>query len=409
MKILLVNKFFYPKGGSEISFFETAKLLEERGHKVVFFAMEHPDNLPSSYAKFFVSRVDYEGDGSVFEKVKVAERLLYSFESKRKIRSLIEEEKIDIVHLNNIHHQISPSILHTFKNFNLPLVMSLRDYKMVCPTYSLLAKGTLCDRCRGGKYYWCFLNHCSKDSYLKSALNTLEMYLHHKILHIYELVDTFISPSLFLKKKIREMGFKGEVIHLPNFVKLTDFQPSYDYKKRPIIYFGRLSREKGLFTLLKGVEGLHLKLRIIGDGPLRKELERKVKGDKSNKVFFAGHKQSEELRKEIRESMFVVLPSECYENSPRTVIEAFALGKPVIGARTGGIPELVRDGETGLTFEAGNTGDLRDKIGTLLKNPQVISQMGRRARRWVEEEFNPEKHYQGLMEIYRKAILRHTC
>lgn len=407
MKILLVNKFFYPKGGAEISFFETAKLLKSKGHEVIFFAMEHPDNFSSRYAKYFVSKVDFNETGSILTKLNAAGRVLYSFEAKRKVRNLIEDERPDIVYLNNIYHQISPSILHTFKKWNLPVVMSLHDYKMVCPTYSMLANGRLCEKCREGKYYWCLINRCTKNSYLKSALNVLEMYLHHKILHIYNLVDVFISPSLFLKEKIREMGFKGEVIYLSNFVKLEDFEPSYHYKEESIIYFGRLSQEKGLFTLIEAVRKKDIKLKIIGDGPLREELERKVKEGRLDNVFFTGYKQGKELKEEVRKSMFVVLPSEGYENNPRTVIEAFALGKPVIGARTGGIPELVRDGETGLTFELGNAEDLRDKIGYLINSRDRISEMGREARKFVEKELNPEKHYEKLMEIYRLATERH--
>lgn len=407
MKILLVNKFFYLKGGAEASFFETAKLLKSKGHEVIFFAMEHPDNFSSCYAKYFVSKVDFNEAGSMLTKLKAAGRVLYSFEAKRKVRNLIEDERPDIVYLNNIHHQVSPSILHTFKKWNLPVVMSLRDYKMVCPTYSMLARGRICEKCKGEKYYWCLINRCTKNSYLKSASNVLEMYLHHRVLHIYNLVDLFIAPSLFLKEKTREMGFKGEVIHLPNFVKLDGFEASYDYNERSIVYFGRLSQEKGLFTLFKAIKGRNIELKIVGDGPLRQKLEYRIKEDRLDNVFFTGYKQDKELKEEITKSMLVVLPSEWYENNPRTVIEAFALGKPVIGAKIGGIPELVQDGKTGLTFEPGNAADLRDKIKYLINSPEKISEMGRNARKFVEKEMNPEKHYQQLMKIYQLAMEKH--
>lgn len=407
MEFLFCNKFFWLKGGAEVSFFETAKLLESKGHKVVFFSMKHPDNSPSPYEKYFVSRVDYEGGGSIFSKIKAAGRLLYSFEAKAKIEKLIKEERPDIVHLNNIHHQISPSILHTFKKWNLPVVMTLRDYKIVCPTYSMLANGKPCEKCKGGRYYWCSINKCTKNSYAKSLVSVVEMYLHHKILHIYDLIDVFISPSKFLKEKLEEMGFKKKVVYLPNFIDAEDCELEYKYTQKTICYFGRLSKEKGLFTLLDTMKGIDVKLKIIGDGSLKECLRLKVKSENSDNVYFLGHKVGEELKNEIKNSMVVVFPSEWYENNPRTVLESFALGKPVVGARIGGIPELVKDNETGLTFEPGNTRDLRDKIEILLAKPDKIVEMGKNARKFVEENFKPEKHYEQLMEIYKMAMARH--
>lgn len=407
MKFLFCNKFFWLKGGAEVSFFETAKLLESKGHKVVFFSMKHSGNFPSPYEKYFVSKVDYEGGGSICSKIKAAGRLLYSFEAKAKIEKLIKEERPDIVHLNNIHHQISPSILHTFKKWNLPVVMTLRDYKIVCPTYSMLANGKPCEKCKGGKYYWCLINKCTKNSYAKSLVNVVEMYLHHKILHIYDLIDVFISPSKFLKEKLEEMGFKKKVAYLPNFIDAEDYELEYKYTQKTICYFGRLSKEKGLFTLLDAMKGIDVKLKIIGDGSLKECLRLKVKSENSDNVYFLGYKVREELKNEIKNSMVVVFPSECYENNPRTVLESFALGKPVVGARIGGIPELVKDNETGLTFEPGNTKDLRDKIEILLAKPDKIVEMGKNARKFVEENFKPEKHYEQLMEIYKMAMAGH--
>jgi len=407
MKFLFCNKFFWLKGGAEVSFFETAKLLESKGHKVVFFSMKHSDNFPSPYEKYFISRVDYEGGGSIFSKIKAAGRLLYSFEAKAKIEKLIKEERPDIVHLNNIHHQISPSILHTFKKWNLPVVMTLRDYKIVCPTYSMLANGKPCEKCKGGRYYWCLINKCTKNSYAKSLVSVVEMYLHHKILHIYDLIDVFISPSKFLKEKLEEMGFKKKVVYLPNFIDAEDCELEYKYTQKTICYFGRLSKEKGLFTLLDAMKGIDAKLKIIGDGSLKECLRLKVKSENSDNIYFLGYKVREELKNEIKNSMVVVSPSEWYENNPRTVLESFALGKPVVGARIGGIPELVKDNETGLTFEPGNTKDLRDKIEMLLAKPDKVVEMGKNARKFVEENFKPEKHYEQLMEIYKMAMARH--
>ncbi|OGS71111.1 MAG: group 1 glycosyl transferase [Flavobacteria bacterium RIFCSPLOWO2_12_FULL_35_11] len=405
MKILLANKYFYLKGGSEYVFFETAELLKKKGHEVVFISMQHPQNVPSEYEKYFVSNVDYEQSG-LKNNIVASLKLLYSFEAKINIEELIKKEKPDIAHLHNIHHQISPSILHSIKKFNIPVVLTLHDYKMVCAFYSMLADVKICEACKNGRYYYCFLKACVKDSRVKSLLNTIEMYLHHRILRIYDMVDVFISPSRFLKLKLEEMGFKGNIVYLPNFVNLEDYKPQYDWQENSIVYFGRLSKEKGLFTLIEAMRGLEIKLKIIGEGPIKEDLKRRAFDAGNRNIEFLGYKTGEELKNEIRKSMFFILPSEWYENNPRSVIEAFALGKPVIGARIGGIPELVKDNETGLTFEPGNSEDLRSKIEYLINKPEKIVEMGKNAREFVVREFDAEKHYRRLMEIYNSVLGR---
>lgn len=414
MKILLVNNFFYRRGGAEVSLFETARLLEEKGHQVIFFSTLHPQNLNSPYNQYFVSQIDFDRKLSLFKRFKASERVLYSFEARNKIARLIKQERPDIVHLNNFAHHISPSILSVIKTRGIPMVMTLRDYMMVCPIYAMLLNGRVCEECKGGRYYRCFVNRCTKGSYLKSALNTIEMYWHHWILNIYNLIDIFIAPSRFLMDKVKEMGFTKKMAHLPNFIASDKFAFAYHGQDnsampadRQVVYFGRLSKEKGLFTLLEAIREVDIKLKIIGDGPLRKEMEDKVKERGLSKVDFLGYKTGEDLKEEIRKSLMVLMPSKCYENNPRTIIEAFALGKPVIGARIGGIPELVKDNETGLTFQPGNANDLRQKIKTLLDNPEQVIQMGKKARAFVEKELNPDKHYHQLMEIYQDAIRKH--
>lgn len=404
MKILLINKFLYPKGGDAISTLTTGKLLVEKGHEVFYWGMEAPENPEFPYKEYFVSHVDYDKPSGILHQLKLSLNILYSLEARAKIGSLISKVKPDLVHLNNFAHQISPSILDVMKREKIPVVMTMRDYKLVCPAYQMLADGKPCERCKGRKYYFCFLKRCTKKSAAKSMVNAVEMYLHHMILHIYDKIDFYISPSQFMRDMVREMGFKGEVRHLPNFIHADSFRPSYAWENGNIVYFGRLSNEKGLGTLIEASKGLDVEVKIIGDGPLRNSLIFRVKNEKIKNVKFLGYKIGEELHRELRKSMFAVLPSECYENNPRSVMEAFALGKPVIGSRIGGIPELVRDGETGLTFEPGNVENLREKIKYLKENPNKITEMGKNARRFVEENLNPEKHYTELIKTYQRAI-----
>ena len=404
MKILLVNKYFFRKGGAENLFFGTAELLKKKGHEVHFFSMSHENNYPSNDQDYFVSNIDYSS-GSPKKKIIHAARLLYSFEAKERIRRLAVEVRPDIVHLHNIYHQISPSILHALKKLNIPVVMTLHDYKMVCAGYTMLSPRGICEKCRGGRYYYCLWEKCTKNSRLKSLLNVCEMYLHHRIMEIYDLVDLFIAPSRFMMRKMEEMGFKRKMVHLPNFVDVDSFGPRYDWESPTVICFGRLSGEKGLSTLITAVKGIpDIDLAIIGDGPIREELEKRIREEKIGNVRLAGHKTGEVLKGLIASSMFGILPSECYENNPMSLVELFALGKPAVGSRIGGIPDMIGSGERGLLFEPGDTNDLRAKITHLSRHPETIRQMGKNARKYAEEELNPELHYKGLIEVYQGVV-----
>ena len=407
MKILLINKFFYVKGGAERVFFETARLLKEKGHELMFFSMAHPLNMPTPYSKYFVRNVDYE-NMDLRGRLMAAINIIHSSEAARKIARLIKDERPDVAHLHNIYHQISPSILYPLKRAGIPIVMSLHDHKMVCASYLMFNKGKVCQACKDERYYRCFLKKCVKDSRMKSLLAAVEMYTHHKIRNVYDKVDFFISPSAYLKSKLTEMGFKGEVRYLPHFVDTISCSPRFDREEDSIVYFGRLSPEKGLDTLLDSVKDVKgIVLKIIGTGPMQGKLEDRVKNENLKNVRLLGYKGGSELNAEIKKSMAVVLPSECCESFGLTVAEAFALGKPAIGSRIGGIAELIEDGVTGWTFEPANVADLSDKILLMMSHAEKLSEMGKAARDFVERKLSPEAHYNGLMDIYQKAMERH--
>jgi glycosyltransferase involved in cell wall biosynthesis len=406
MKILLINKFLYHKGGDAIMTLSTGELLRAHGHEVVYWGMKNEKDPSYPQSDLFMDEADLNAGNGIKQQIKIAGNILYSLEAKAKIEKLIQRVgKPDIIHLHNFAHQISPSILHVFKKHKIPCVMTMHDYKLVCASYGLLSHGKVCEKCAGGAFINCFLEGCVKDCITKSLLNTVEMYMHHKILHIYGLIDVFISPSRFLKNKLGEMCFTGRIEYLPNFIHSEEYQPSYQWTDKSIVYFGRLSKEKGLLTLIQAMKSCpDITLKIIGDGPLRESLELRVQGDGAQNITFLGYKTGDELKTEIRESMFVVLPSECYENNPRSIIEGFALGKPALGARFGGIPELVKDGETGFTFEPTDIQDLRGKIYFLVDQPELIVKLGQNARSFAERELNAEKYYIRLMSIYNQVI-----
>jgi len=405
VKVLLVNKYFYLKGGPERHIFKINKILQAKGHQAIPFSMQDERNEPTPYAKYFVSKVDFNSSMSLRDKLRMIPRVIYFLEAKRKIEALIRKVKPDIAHLHNIAHQISPSVLHSLKKFDLPVIQTLHDYKLICPTYNMVARGRICERCKGHQYYQAVLQRCNKGSFSFSLLNCVEMYL-HKFLRIYERnVDFFIAPSDFLRNKVIEFGINGgKIFHIPTFVDSREYSPQYNGDNY-FVYFGRVSQEKGLSTLVEAMKTVRAsKLLIIGEGELKNSLEGYTSQKSISDIKFLGHLSSERLKSVVRSSRFVVLPSEWYENCPASILEAFALGKPVIGSNIGGIPELIEDGVDGLLFEPGNSEELSEKIAYLISRPQLREQMGKNARKKVEEKYNPEVYYQSLMGIYQKLL-----
>ncbi|MCD6565165.1 MAG: glycosyltransferase family 4 protein, partial [Bacteroidales bacterium] len=219
-------------------------------------------------------------------------------------------------------------------------------------------------------------------------------------------IDLFIAPSKFMMNKVEEMGLNYQITHLYNFIDIFQYEPVYSSEGKTICYFGRLSPEKGLFTLIEAMKDVDGELKIIGDGPLRSDLEENVRIGNMTNVSFLGYRKGDELQKEIKESRAVVIPSECYENNPRTVIESFAMGKPVIGSEIGGIPELVRNNITGYTYQPGDPHDLKEKMTLMLNDVDKCIEMGNNGRKLVESEFSEERHYHKLMKIYESLIDR---
>jgi glycosyltransferase involved in cell wall biosynthesis len=389
MRILHINKFFFLNGGSEQYMLEVSRLFQERRHEVIPFAIHHPSNRESLWNKYFVSSIDFNVRTNAATAVKTAGRVLYSVEARKKLCAIIKDAKPDVAHIHNFYHQLSPSIFLELKKQGIPAVVTMHDYKLVCPAYLLRRGDQICEDCSGGRFWRASQHRCLKDSLTKSLLATCESYLHHR---------------LFLLEKLRAMGFEKPMVNLPYFCRLEDVSgpdPPYDGS---IVYFGRLSTEKGLITLIDAVKDISVTLKLIGTGPLELDLKEKCQREGIKNVVFTGYQKKNELTAEVRSALFCILPSEWYENLPMSILEAFALGKPVIGARIGGIPELVKDNVTGLTFEPRNISDLRKKISFLLSNPDLTEHMGRQARKLVEEEFSAEVHYPRLLSVYQQAI-----
>lgn len=403
MKVAQINSFYYNRGGDCTHMFATTRLLEKHGHQVVPFSMQHPQNFSSPYAKYWPSYIDYR------EMVKkknlatlweVISRTVYSVEAKSCMERFLKDEKPDIVHVHNILHHITPSIFGVIKKHGLPIVLTLHDYTILCPnTLFLTDRGEICEACKKIRFYNAPLKRCKKNSFGASLIAMVENYA-HRIMRVYDHVDLFIAPSDFLRKKFEEYGFKGKVLTLNNFVTVSDMQPCFVNGKY-IVYIGRLSHIKGLDVLMEAMAQLpQVPLKIVGEG----ELLEQVKARNIPNVECVGFKSGEELKRLVANASFSVLPSRCYENFPYSVLETMSLGKPVIGARIGGIPELVRDGETGYTFAVGNAAELREKIAKLFNDQESIDRMGRNARRMVETQMDAEIHYEKLLAIYNRLL-----
>jgi len=402
MKILQVNKFFYLKGGAERYFFELSDLLASRGHEVIPFAMEHSANLPSPYGRYFVSHVDLDGSGSPLRKLGAAARVVYSTESRRKLRTLLENVRPEVAHLHNIAHQISPSIIDVLNKSGVPVVQTLHDYKLACPSYLMIAGGRVCDACVSGSLWNVVLKRCVHGSALASLVSFTEAMV-HRAARTFSKVDAFLCPSNFIMEVMTRAGIpQDKLFHVPHFLGLGTYAPSYsgsDY----FIYVGRLSEEKGLGHLLEAKRRVtRMRLVVAGEGDLLAGLRDTASDDGG--VSFTGFLPRQRLAEIWKNAAFTVVPSICYENFPYAVLESFAFGKPVVASKIGGIPELVRDGQNGLLAEPGDPEGLAERINSLASNPAEVARMGRAARRDVEDMYSDEKHYASIMSHYERIV-----
>jgi glycosyltransferase involved in cell wall biosynthesis len=403
VRVLIGNKFWYAKGGTEAYLVELLEELLDRGWDVIPFAMKHGRNFASPYSEFFVDEVDYHAPQSWYCKARAAARLLYSRHAAGRLGALVDAHPPDIAHLHNIYHQLSPAILPLLAQRGIPILMTLHDLKLACPNYKMRTHGRVCERCVGGGYHHAVVHRCVGGSVMSSALCAIELAM-HRWSGLYENnVSRFIVPSRFYRQKMIEAGIPAAKLEwIPNFTRVDRYAPSYG-SGAYFVYFGRLSEEKGLSTLVEAVRTFeNATLLIIGDGPSRPALERATAGLRHVRVL--GPRQGPELIDLVRGARFSVIPSEWYENCSMSCIESFACGTPVVGANIGGIPEMVEHGETGLLFEPSSVEDLREKIEDLFARPGDAARMGRAARAKAEREYSPRSHLDRLLALYHETL-----
>ncbi|MGI6312045.1 MAG: glycosyltransferase [Bacteroidales bacterium] len=395
MRILIANKYYYPRGGSEIYTIELEQLLSKNGHEVAVFAMQHQANIHNDYESFFPSEMDVN-KRDIRSLLKSLIRPFGSREVRRNFKDFIRTFKPQVVHLNNIHSQLSPALAIIARKEKVPVVWTLHDHKLLCPRYDCIRDDKPCELCFDNRFN-VIRYRCMKNSLLASCLAYFEAIFWNKKL-LDKITDVFITPSLFLMNNMAKGEYDQKKMKvIPNFIPDSKLSEIGSVKDNYYCYVGRLSKEKGVETLLKAAAHLpHFRLIVVGTGPLEFQLKEKYAMEN---IKFVGFQKWQDLKSILGQAKFLTIPSECYENNPLSVIESLCLGTPVLGARIGGIPELINEGINGYTFTSGDQKDLISKI-TLMHdggqkfNYQSIAQQ-------AKEKFCSESYYRQVLNIYK--------
>ena len=398
MKVLMINKFLHPNGGSETYVFKLGKYLESHGHEVQFFGMEHKGRCVGNRVEAYTSDMDFHA-GSKFSKLMYSVKTIYSREARVQIRKVLNDFKPEVCHINNFNYQLTPSIILEIQKWrkeghNSRIIYTAHDYQLICPDHMLKNPNTgrNCEKCLGGHFLNCARNKCIHGSVAKSIVGTIEA-VFWKIGGVYQYIDRIICCSEFLKVKLDSNPLLAEkTIAIHNFVDKVEKKNIE--KKDYILYFGRFSKEKGTDTLVNVCKELpDIEFVFAGAGPL----ENRVEGVPNIKNV--GFQQGDCLEKLIREARFFICPSEWYENCPFSVMESQMYGTPVLGAEIGGIPELIEEGKTGELFESGNASELKNKIQKLWNDKKLTEEYSRNCRNMVFDDI--EKYGKKLIEIYK--------
>lgn len=369
MKVLIINKFLYPNGGSETYIFKIGEWLQNNGHEVEYFGMEHADRCVGNRVNAYTSDMDFHNAGKS-EKLSYLFKTVYSKQARLQIRKVLEDFNPDVCHINNFNYQLTPSIILEIKkwNKNCKIIYTAHDYQLLCPNHMCIngKTGKVCERCFSGNFINCAKYKCIHNSRAKSILGTVEAYF-WKANGVYKHFDKMICCSNFLKSKMDTNPiFAKKTIALHNFAEKSEFNTAD--KKDYVLYFGRFSKEKGIETLIEVAKEMpNINFVFAGSGPLESAVNN-VKNIKN-----VGFQKGDDLKKLISEAKFSVCPSECYENCPFSVMESQIYKTPVLGADIGGIPELITVAKTGDLFESGNKYELKSKISEMFENCDAYS------------------------------------
>ena len=395
MKILMVNKFLYPKGGAETYTLKLGQELEKRGNEVQYFGMYDEKNTVGNKLNLYTQNMDFHTNK--LKKITYPFKIIYSFDAKRKMKKIISDFKPDIIHLNNINFQLTPSIIDIAYKMKVPIVQTVHDYQMVCPNHFLYnwKEKKICEKCIKGSKWNCTKYNCIHNSKAKSILGSIEGIIYSKILKSYSKVNLYICPSKFLEEELLKNDvFKGKTVSICNFIELnknSEITKKEDY----VLYFGRLAEEKGLIELIEAMKKLpNIKLKIAGTGPLEKIIK-----SESN-IEYVGFKTGDELKELIAKAKFAIYPSVWFENCPLSILEAESYGTPVITANYGGMKELVENNETGILINEINPENLRKNIEELYNDDNKIVYMSKNCIDKRKKMITLQQYTNKLEELY---------
>lgn len=399
MKILMVNKFLYPNGGSETYIFKLGEYLNTHGHEVQFFGMEHEGRIVGNRAESYTSDMDFHT--GKLKKLLYPFKIIYSVEARKKIRKVLEDFKPDVVHLNNFNFQLTPSIIYEIRSFGkkygkTPVILyTAHDYQWICPNHMMRipSNGELCERCMSEGFSACSKHNCIHNSKVKSILGSVEAYF-YRALKTYRYVDTIICPSRFLKEKLDKYDIlKDKTVVLHNFIEKKEWMDTE--KEDYVLYFGRYTKEKGVETLLQVCRELpEIPFVFAGGGDLEAQIA-EVPNVK-NLGFLQGNK----LEETIRKARFSVFTSEWYENCPFSVMESQMYGTPIIAADIGGTPELVEAGKTGELYKSGEKNELKAVVEKLWHNQELCEEYRMNCKNIRFDTI--EEYCDKLMKLYQK-------
>lgn len=405
MKIIQANKFYYQRGGAESYMLALCDWLTRQGHEVIPFATQHPENFPTPFDRYFPSQFPQlfkGGLGGVAQRAHTFARMLYSLEARRKLATLIVEQKPDLCHLHNIYTQISPSILHTLSDRKIPVVMTVHDHHLISPQYNISAPGCGEDYRDVGLIRGTF-SRFHKHSRMASFAQ-VAAYKFHRLIRVYEKhVDLFMTPSTYMKRQLIAGGFPADKIRVnPYGIEADSIEPSYQHEGY-FLFVGRLSEEKGIETIVHIAKLLpDISFKIVGRGPHMEYLHR-LAIDVPN-VEFTGFRSGDELKALYRGACAVLLPSRVHEVFPLVLLEAMATGKPVIASHVGGVGEIVEDGVNGFLLHPTDLHSWTEAVMRLFYDSDLQFIQSRSARSTVEHKFSSKNHFQRLMQIYQEVI-----
>ncbi len=399
LTVLNAGQNYHIVGGSDRMQLVLEKVLSEHGHTTIPFTAASPKNESTEWSKYFPPRVNFDKPG-----IKDITNFVYSQPAAKAITRLLEDTTVDIAHLHIYYGQLTSSILAPLKRAGIPIVQTLHEYKIVCPVYSLIYNSEICEECQGKHFWKATLKRCNRGSLARSFLSTVESYV-SKALGSVSNIDHFITVSHFQRQKVIDLGIPADkVTAIHNFVDASGIEPNSktgDY----FLYFGRLEKMKGLFTLVEAASTIKdIPLLIVGSGNIGQELEKFIEQRQLNHIKILPFCKGETLTELIRNSICSILPSEWYETFGMTLLESFCHGRPVIASRIGGMTEIISDGIDGYLISPKNVEELRDRMLWMAQHRQEAVEMGLAGRKKVESQFSSELYYERTMKVYNSLI-----